>query len=410
MTNPQNEFDTTPEISAEAEVDTAAEAVETAQEEPTEGEAKTEKPKKSKKKLVLRILLIILIVLLSLTLIAGGVVTWMYYQGRSELLVEEVPDITPPEEIVDYNDGERVVYNGVTYEYNKNVTAVLVVGVDKTDIQEDSVYGQNGQADTLFLATLDTESGDINIIPLSRETLVDVDQYAVDGTYLGVQKTQLCLAYAYGSNGEEGCKNVVRSVSRLLYGIPINSYLAIDMDGVREITDAIGGVPLKALEDVYHPFTKKIVTEKGKNITLTGRQALIYMRYRGDDAQANNRRMQRLKQFFTAFINRSGSQLKKNLDLLPTYYNTAKPYTVTDLNLSKITYLVGCTLTGNNWKDPTYLSIKGEAVKGEKYNEFHADTTSAFEAVLAAFYTKVEGETPTTTTTEPAETAEPTEE
>ena len=145
-------------------------------------------------------------------------------------------------------------------------------------------------------------------------------------------------------------------------------------------------------------------------MVLLAQQALIYMRYRGDDAQANNRRMQRLKQFFTAFINRSGSQLKKNLDLLPTYYNTAKPYTVTDLNLSKITYLVGCTLTGNNWKDPTYLSISGEAVKGEKYNEFHADTTSAFEAVLAAFYTKVEGETPTTTTTEPAQTAEPTEE
>ena len=89
------------------------------------------------------------------------------------------------------------------------------------------------------------------------------------------------------------------------------------------------------------------------------------------------------------------------------YYNTAKPYTVTDIDLSKITYLAGCTLTGNNWKNPNYHSISGESVKGEKYNEFYADNTSAFEAVLAAYYTPVEGEptqkTDDTTATTPAE-------
>ncbi len=364
--------------------------------EPEAKEAPEEEGKarsKRVKKIILRVLLILLIVLVSLVLIVAGILVWMYHQGKSELLNDNVPVITPPEELVEYDDGERVVYNGVTYEFNKNVTAILVVGVDKKDIQEETVYGQNGQADTLFLATLDTESGDIHIIPLSRETMVDVDQYAVDGTYLGVKKTQLCLAYAYGSNGEEGCENVVRSVSRLLYGVPINSYIAIDMEGVKAVTDAIGGVPVKALEDICHPFTGEVVTRKGETITLNGKDALTYMRHRDSDAQANNRRMQRLKQFFTAFINRSGSKLKEDIGLLPTYYNTAEPYTVTDINLSKITYLVGCTLTGNNWKNPDYHSISGEAVEGEKHNEFYADTTSAYEAVLAAFYTPVDSAT-----------------
>lgn len=363
-------------------------------ESPSASANEEEKPRhKRVKKIVLRVLLILLIVLVSLILIVAGILFWMYHQGKSELLNDEVPVITPPkevEDVIEYDDGERVTYNGVTYEFNKNVTAVLVVGVDKEDIQEETVYGQNGQADTLFLATLDTENGDIHIIPLSRETMVDVDQYAVDGSYLGVKQTQLCLAYAYGSNGQEGCENVVRSVSRLLYGVPINSYIAIDMEGVEAITDTIGGVPLKALEDVSHPYSGRVITRKGETVTLNGKDALTYMRYRGTDAEANNRRMQRLKQFFTAFINRSGSKLKEDISLLPTYYDTAEPYTVTDINLSKITYLVGCTLTGNDWKNPDYHSISGTSVEGEKHNEFYADTTSAYEAVLAAFYTPVE--------------------
>ena len=364
-------------------------------------DAKKTKPKRSRVK---KILLILLIILLVLALAAGGTVAWMYRQGQKDLLPPEPPVITPPETLVDSNDGDRVVYNGVAYEYNQNVTAILVVGVDKKDIQEQSVYGQNGQADTLFLATLDTKTGDIHLIPLSRETMVDVDQYAVDGTYMGVEKTQLCLAYAYAANGEEGCENVVRSVSRLLYGVPINSYVAIDMDGVQVLTDTIGGVTVTALESVPHPRKGYNITEKGKKVTLDGQNALTYLRHRDSDPEANTRRMSRFRQFFSAFITKAGGNLKKDISLLPRYYNTASPYLITDITLSKMTYLVGCALSGSNWKDPAYHAIKGEAVAGEEHNEFYADTASAYEAVLAAFYTPVSTPTDTGSTAETAGT------
>lgn len=400
MTNPQTDRETRPE--PETEIEVAAETeTEAATETETEATTQETKPKRSRAK---RVILIILLILLLLILLAAGGLWWMYRQGQKDLLNTETPVITPPETLVDSNDGDRVVYNGVAYEYNKNITAVLVIGVDKTDIQEESVYGQNGQADALFLATLDTETGDIHLIPLSRETMVEVDQYAVDGTYLGVQKTQLCLAYAYAANGEEGCENVVRSVSRLLYGVPINSYVAIDMDGVKAMTDTVGGVPVTALEDIPHPRTGSILIEKGEKITLDGETALTYLRYRESDAQANLRRMQRFKQFFSAFIGRAGGNLQKDIGLLAKYYNTASPYLVTDITLSKMTYLVGCTLSGSNWKDPSYHSITGHSVTGDEHNEFYADSASAYEAVLAAFYNPVE--TAADTTTAPAESGE----
>lgn len=392
--NAENEVKNPTEVDTKAtEVDVETTRTDT---ETTATDTQKSKPKRSRVKKVLLILLILLLVLL---LAAGGTVAWMYRQGQKDLLTPEPPVITPPETLVDSNDGDRVVYNGVAYEYNENVTAILVIGVDKKDIQEESVYGQNGQADTLFLATLDTKTGDIHLIPLSRETMVDVDQYAVDGTYMGVEKTQLCLAYAYAANGEEGCENVVRSVSRLLYGVPINSYVAIDMDGVKVLTDTVGGVTVTALETVAHPRKGYNITEKGEKVTLTGENALTYLRHRDSDPQANTRRMRRFRQFFSAFIAKAGGNLQKDIGLLPKYYNVASPYLITDITLSKMTYLVGCTLSGSNWKDPAYHTIQGEAVAGEEHNEFYADTASAYEAVLAAFYTPVSTPTDTTDTT-----------
>lgn len=356
-----------------------------------------EKPKKRSRGK--KVILIILLVLLALLLAAGGTIAWMYHQGQQDLLTTEPPAIKPPEALVDSSDGDRVVYKGITYEYNYDVTAILVVGVDKKDIQEESVYGQNGQADTLFLATLDTNTGDMHIIPISRETMVDVDRYAADGSYIGVEKTQLCLAYAYATDGNGGSENVVRSVSRLLYGVPINSYVSIDLDGVMEVTNTIGGIPLTALEDIPDPRTGEILICKGEEVILDGKQALTYMRHRDTDAQANNRRMQRLKQFFTAFIGKAGSSLKKDIGLLPKYYTAASPYIVTDVTLSKMTYLVSSALSGSNWKSPNYHTISGRSVDGEQHAEFYADTASAYEAVLAAFYTPVADATTTATDT-----------
>ena len=333
-------------------------------------------------------LLIALLAILAALMVIVGMFWWLYARGRQSLMGDG-NQISTPSSIVERVEEDLVVYNGVSYRYNENITAILVLGVDKTDIQEEATYGQNGQADTLFLATLDTQTGQMHILPISRDTMVDVDMYTADGTYVGVEKTQLCLAYAYAANGEEGCLNVARSVSRLLYGVPINNYVAIDLDGIQAVTKAIDGVPVTVLEDIYDE-TGKFAFAKGRELNLKGKNALTYIRYRGSDAEANNRRMQRQKQFFTSFLSRTGAKLQENIGRLPGYYNTAAPYVVTDITLSQTTYLVTCALSGGGWSSPTYLSIEGDAVKGEKHPEFHADTVSAYEAVLAAFYTPVE--------------------
>lgn len=334
-----------------------------------------------------RILLGVLGAVTAAAVALGAVYGVLYAMGRHSLTGRGSTLSAPESLIDDADDGlHRVTYQGVTYRFNPNVVSVLIMGLDKDDIGTADGYGQNGQADCLFVAAIDTASGATRIIPLSRESMVEVNVYGKGGGYAGVEKTQLCLAYAYGATGEESCENVVRSVRRLLYGVDINAYAAIDLEGLAALTDKAGGLTVTAPDTVNSP---KLYVAKGQTVTLNGDKATTYIQYRDNDVNANNRRIQRQKQFLGAFIKKVKGQLAEDPTRLTGYWDTAAPYLVTDLTLSRLTYLVSCGLTA---ADPEYLSITGETVMGEKYVEFYPDTTSLYEAVLTAFYTPEESE------------------
>lgn len=345
----------------------------------------------------LRILCVVLACILLLALILGGGYWWLYTSGHRDWFGSRDNTAQTPDSLLDDHDddGSRVVYKGETYYLNRNLVSVLCLGVDKGAISKDETYGSNGQADSIFVVALDTATGSLKVLPLSRETMVDVDIYSSDGSYAGIQNTQLCLAYAYGASGEESCQNVQRSVSRLLYGIETNAYLAVDLDGLEVMTDKIGGVQLTALEDVsgevHIPKGAKSLTpvtiREGEALNLDGTMAQLYIRGRGQDTEGNQRRMQRQKQFLSAFVEKAGGNLKNNITLLPSYYSAIKPHIVSDLTLSRITYLAGVALS-TGVPTPEYVSITGEIVLEGEHAAFHPDVSSLYEAVLEMFYTK----------------------
>ncbi len=339
-----------------------------------------------------KISLIVVAVLLAIVLILVAVFAILYYKGRASLLNRDSLVITPPESIVDIieDEGKTVVYKGETYRFNENAVSLLFMGIDKQGIDSDTTYGNNGQADSLFLAVIDTKTGKTNIIPISRESMVDVNRYTVNGTYAGVEKTQLCLAYAYANNAKDGCENVIRSVGRILYGMPIDGYVAIDMDGVITLNRAVGGVKVTVPEDLtVYPrpgVNEPQYLKKGQVLRLDDSNVYGYVRARGKDTDANNRRIQRQKQFLTGFIQLATQQIKADVTTIEKLYHAAEPYTVSSLDLSEITFLA--TTYVNSSGSIEYLTVQGETVMGEKHVEFYPDDTSLYEAILSAFYTK----------------------
>ena len=46
--------------------------------------------------------------------------------------------------------------------------------------------------------------------------MADVDVYSESGVYSGINKEQICLAYAYGDGQHTSCENVLKSVKIML--------------------------------------------------------------------------------------------------------------------------------------------------------------------------------------------------
>lgn len=349
-----------------------------------------ERPKKKKKGL--KIFLWILGIISALLIIAVVTVFVMLKIGERQLLdiddvVIEVPEIAESED-----NGKTVYYNGEKYVLNENITTILGMGIDRTDFtaEDEQEYGANGQADSIFLVAFNTVTAKAKVIAISRETMVDIDTYSAGGQYLGSRKKQICLAYSYGDGRNFSCENVVRSASRVCYGMPINSYCAITFDAINEMNNAVGGITLTSLSDLTLPSGKTIT--KGEEITLQGRDALGYVRTRSYvDVEANVARMNRQVQYFRAFANKTLELTKKDVSTPVTLYNTILNTgdMITDINAPKITYLTQKVLSNNISGDMEILNVKGETVLGEDgHAEFTPDEKEFFEMILSVYYIK----------------------
>ncbi len=334
----------------------------------------------------LKVSIISLSVILAIAISLAGALLILNQIGMNEF---HKNDANIDADSVDIEDDTTVSYNGKLYALNKNVVSVLFIGLDKKHINDNLGYGANGQADCIFLASIDTKNKKTTIIPISRETMVDVNLYTVEGTYAGVKHEQLCLAYAYGKTPEDCSMNVITSVKRILLGINISSYIAVDMKGIGSFTETLGGIELNSLEDILLDG-KEI--KSGSKLKLSGQAAIDYIRTRGQDLAANERRMLRQKQFLTALVNKTGNEIIGNYSKIGSYYNTLSPYISTNVTLSQITYIASTCLKPNAGSAIEYKIIEGELTMGEEWVEFVPNEESVIRIILETFYNELPSE------------------
>lgn len=334
---------------------------------------------------------IALLVLLAIAVAMGATYLILFQIGKTQMQnnggVISVPvDNSDPTE--PGNDGRIIKHNGSTYQLNEDIVTILCIGTDNRKATEESgIIGENGQADAIFLQTLDTKTGKAVIIAISRDSMVDVDVYSMGGSFIRTDHKQICLAYAYGEDKKTSCDNVIKSVSRLLYGMPIKHYCAIDLEPIGLMNDAIGGVTVKALEDIK---LSGGLVKKGESITLKGDDARIYVQRRDTSALSSNMpRMKRQQQYLMAFAKRALSMTKKDPTTPVKLFNKFSKYVTTNLDASKITYLTTNVLANNYDGEIDFRLVQGKVVQGKKYAEFVVDQTALYELILDVFYNKI---------------------
>lgn len=321
------------------------------------------------------------IVLLALIVIAAGTLVVMVNLGKSSLLDKSGLNIEAPKNAKVVDNGNFVYYNGYKYKYNENITSVLCMGIDKNKLNKvGNDIGTGGDADSIFLITMDLSNGTMKLINISRDTMTNIGIYSPNGAYVGEKKAQLALAYAYGDGRETSCHNEIVSVRELLYNIPINTYLSLDTQGISAINDSIGGVTVVSPETIES-------FKEGKTYNLIGSMASTFVITRSHaTAEGNNLRMQRQKTYLESFMSTVFTKTKEDLTTPVKLFNESTPYICTNLDANKVSYLAYSAVKGD-YKGFEIINVPGKVKQGKKYAEFYVDEDKCFEMVLDVFYT-----------------------
>lgn len=284
-----------------------------------------------------------------------------------------------------------VSHNGRLYRFNQDIMTFLVMGIDQRSerVMEQTEGFEGGSADAIFLVVLNPHVKKMQIVAIDRNTMTDVDIYDYYGNYKETVTTQLCVQHGFGDGTAGSAGYMEKSVSNLLYGLPINGYCAVNMSAIEKINDAVGGVEVTVLEDLTK-WDRSL--KKGEKVLLEGRSAFLYVQKRdtGIFGSAEGR-LERQKQYIGAFIQKAKEEFKSNRTLPVTLFETLKPYMTTDLNVEKAVYLAGMA-ADFDFKATDVRKIDGKNVMGEDYEEFYIDETAMYELVLDIFYEEVSDE------------------
>lgn len=313
------------------------------------------------------------VLLLILFLLVCILVVWVL----KEVLKEPEAEWDDSQSQVDIN---QITYEGKQYSYNTNLINILFLGVDNTDmLTEDNLPGEAGQSDCIMILTLDKEKKEGRIIQIPRDTMTEVDLYDTSGNYSTTVTEQIATQYAYSIGGKSSCFATKKTVSELLYDLPIDGYLAMEYSSIAIVNDAIGGVEITVPED-YTMIEPAF--EKGATLKLTGEQAHDYVRWRDTNASfSNNDRMERQVQYIPALINTIRDYVGEDGDYYKKLYSLVEKYMLTDLNEEEINALAEYELITS---DIQYLP--GEGKKGEKYEEFYVDEKKLQKMLIETFY------------------------
>ncbi|MDD5924496.1 MAG: LCP family protein [Clostridia bacterium] len=331
----------------------------------------------------------VLIIMLSLIVLVVGCFFSLRQIGKDALLKQsekiETPDLGG--EVISENNGHIIKYNGHTYEYNENITNILFIGVDKTELGAiDGVVGKGGQADAIYLAALDIEDGSIITFAIPRETMADIAVYSSSGSYLGIENKQICLSYAYGDGKIESCNNLISSLEKQFFGIEIQSFFAMDLMGINAMNDNIGGVDV-TLD--YDTVIKGREFKAGVPVHLAGSMAEAFVRTRSlTEVDANIKRMERQKIYLNAYIDKAIKMTKEDIKTPLNIYNAASDYSITSIDAASVTYLA-TRLIDKNITFPNIMRLPGEVKMGKEYAEFYVDEQEFYEMFLETYYNQI---------------------
>ena len=256
----------------------------------------------------------------------------------SGLHILESTVLQKAEEPVQVGSTKTITRDGIDYFPRQDVTIMMVLGIDQFGPVESShYYRNNGSADSIMLLVFDETARDCTVLYLNRDTMLNMDVLGVRGEYAGTTFGQLALAHTYGTGLEDSCQNVKNTLMNYIHGLTIDYYVAMNMDAIPILNDAVGGVTVTVEDD----FSKVNPSITMGEVTLQGDQVIDYVRTRKDVGdQKNVTRMERQREYVDGFLKKLVEIERGDLDFAVRLYDQVAPYIVTDCSVTTLSNML----------------------------------------------------------------------
>lgn len=252
-------------------------------------------------------------------------------------------------------------------EFMKKRVNILVMGLDRSTEREDWI---TFRSDTMLLVSINFEDNKIHMISVPRDSCVKVavsgntleqklESGEIDASELDAQGkyyiyVKINTIFPSAGKGERAYNTTMEFVSNLFGNVPIHYYIGFDMNVVKDVVNAMGGVD-------YDVDTE--INMNGRHLTigqqhLNGQAVLDYCRQR--KGSSDIARVDRQQRMLIAIFN----QMKKTDQLvnIPQIFRAVQQNIETNLSFTQICSLA---LFFNNLQSG---GIERHVVEGEFLN------------------------------------------
>jgi LCP family protein required for cell wall assembly len=321
------------------------------------------------------------ILAIAVTIIAAFLLVSVYIADRKrDMLV--IPGSTRRLSEVDTN--LQIMYNGKDYAYKGSLVTVLFMGTDKTAAQlaENKTYRNHGQADFLMLLVIDPGERKVTRLMIDRDTLTEITTLGVLGDYSGTRVERVSLSHSFGDGGEWSCELTADAVSGMLYGVGVDLYVSISLDGIPKLNEAVGGVEVTLADDfsMYDP-----AMTIGATITLQGEQAELYVRGRmGVGVCTNEACMTRQREFLGRLADKIGQRSSEGIGILGAMLDDVSDDIVSNMTRARMINEMNRALL---YDTPPMEALPGRHyIDKQGFMAFELDENAVREWVVNVFY------------------------
>ncbi|WP_369371514.1 LCP family protein [Promicromonospora sp. Populi] len=164
---------------------------------------------------------------------------------------------------------------------------ILVLGTDLRGGENTEIAGAGDggmRSDTTMLVHISGDRSRIEVVSIPRDSLVDIPSCELpDGSESGASYGMFNSAFTIGGGAEEDLTYAAActiSTVQSLTDVPVTNHMVVQMDGVVDVVDALGGVRMCLPEPlIQDPAYGRFELPAGEQ-TLDGLQAIGYLRAR----------------------------------------------------------------------------------------------------------------------------------